>query len=62
MTNFFELLPSIILILLFFLITIAFFKYKGISFEQSNDHVLKRVVTVETYKNKDTLHCNEYIG
>lgn len=62
MNNFLKILPLIISILLFFLITIAFFKYKAISFDQSNDHVLKRVVTVETLKNNNNLSYNNYIG
>tara|TARA_R110002072_G_scaffold286538_1_gene451622 strand:- start:1134 stop:1322 length:189 start_codon:yes stop_codon:yes gene_type:complete len=62
MNNFLKILPLIISIVLFFLLTIAFFKYKDISFEQSNDHILKRVVTVETLKNNNNLSYNNYIG
>jgi hypothetical protein len=57
-----QILPSTILIILFFLISLAIFKYLQISFQSNNDQVLRRIITVETFNNKNCVNCNECIG
>ena len=57
-----QILPSAIVIVIFFLITISIFKYLGISFKDDSDPVLRRIITVETFSNKNCLNCNERIG
>ena len=57
-----QILPSVIVIVLFFLITISIFKYLGISFKDDRDPILRRIITVETFSNKNCLNCNECIG
>ena len=57
-----QIIPSAIVIVLFFLITISIFKYLGISFKDDSDPVLRRIITVETFSNNNCLNCNECIG
>ena len=48
---FITILPLIIIVVIFFIISILLFKYLGVSFQTNNKKVLKRVITVETYNN-----------
>jgi len=59
-----QIIPSTIIIVLFFLITIFAFKYLGISFKDDSDPVLKRIITVETFSDKKIINSgySECIG
>ena len=56
-----QILPSVIIIVLFFLISITIFNYLGISFKDDNEQVLRRVITVETFDNSH-VKASPYIG
>ena len=58
-----NIVPLVIFIILFFLISILIFKYLGISFKNNDEQVLRRIITVETFNNKkDSLPYNNLIG
>ena len=58
-----NIVPLVIFIILFFLISILIFKYLGISFKNNDEQVLTRIITVETFNNqKNSLPYNNLIG
>jgi hypothetical protein len=50
-----NMLPKVLMVILFFIITINLFNYLGWDFKEKNDQILTKVITVETfnYKKKD---------
>ena len=54
-----SIIPLSIVIVIFFLISIYLFKYLGINFKTNNEeHILKRVINVETYDNLNKKNNN----
>ena len=45
-----KMLPLVLFIILFFVISITIFKYLGISFKDDSEQVLRRIITVESFK------------
>jgi len=41
--------PQILIVLLFFIITINLFQYLGVTFKENDDQVLTKIITVETF-------------
>ena len=49
-----SIIPLTIVIVIFFLVSIYLFKYLGINFKTNDEeHILKRVINVETYDNNN---------
>jgi hypothetical protein len=48
-----NILPKVLIVILFFIITINLFQYLGLNFKEKNDQVLTKIITVETYNNKE---------
>ena len=47
-----SIIPLTIVIVIFFLVSIYLFKYVGINFKTNDqEHILKRVINVETFNN-----------
>lgn len=54
-----SIIPLVIVIVIFFLISIYLFKYLGINFKTNNEeHILKRVINVETFDNLNRKNNN----
>ena len=54
-----SIIPLTIVIVIFFLISIYLFKYLGINFKTNDEeHILKRVINVETYDNLNKKNNN----
>ena len=47
-----NMLPKVLMVILFFIITINLFNYLGWDFKEKNDQILTKVITVETFKDK----------
>ena len=43
--------PKVLIVILFFIITINLFQYLGLNFKEKDDQVLKKIITVETLNN-----------
>lgn len=51
MNNYFNRISFLVFfIVLFLIVSIVYFKYLGITFDDSNNFILKKIVTVETFK------------
>ena len=50
--DFKNLLPLIIFVVLFFLLTIGLTKYFGLKFDDKKEKQLSKIITVEAYENK----------
>lgn len=46
--------PKILIVVLFFIITINLFQYLGLNFKEKNNQVLTKIITVETLNNKES--------
>ena len=46
-----NILPKVLIVILFFIITINLFQYLGLNFKEKNDQVLTKIITVETFNN-----------
>lgn len=46
-----NILPKVLIVILFFIITINLFQYLGLNFKEKDDQVLKKIITVETLNN-----------
>ena len=58
-----SIIPLTIVIVIFFLISIYLFKYLGINFKTNNEeHILKRVINVETFNNVNIEKFSNSIG
>lgn len=58
-----SIIPLTIVIVIFFLVSIYLFKYLGINFKTNNqEHILKRVINVETFNNVNIEKCSNSIG
>ena len=54
-----SIIPLIIVIVIFFLISIYLFKYLGINFKTNDkEHILKRIINVETFNNNEEKFSN----
>lgn len=57
-----QIFPYTFTIIIFFIASLAIFKYFQVSFQSNNEQVLRRIITVESFDNKNRVNCNEYIG
>lgn len=48
-----NILPKVLIVILFFIITINLFQYLGLNFKEKDDQVLKKIITVETLNNAE---------
>ena len=54
-----SIIPLTIVIVIFFLVSIYLFKYLGINFKTNDqEHILKRVINVETFNNLNIKNNN----
>ena len=55
-----NILPKVLIVILFFIITINLFQYLGLNFKEKNDQVLTKIITVETYNNNESFIGGHY--
>ena len=48
-----NILPKVLIVILFFIITIIISQYLGLSFKEKDNQVLTKIITVETLDNKN---------
>lgn len=49
-----NILPKVLIVILFFIITINLSQYLGLNFKENNDQVLTKIITVETLDNRES--------